>query len=88
MPCSTDAGNSSMRYSKPVRLSPEGNPFFLQLEAKKLYEYGKQKKYGKKIFKCLYSTPRLYATSCVGENSGNYKTCTRFRGTDYCDVNR
>jgi hypothetical protein len=25
------------------------SPFFLQLEAKKLYEYGKQKKYGKKM---------------------------------------
>jgi hypothetical protein len=25
------------------------SPFFLQLEAKKLYEYGKQKKYGEKM---------------------------------------
>jgi hypothetical protein len=38
-------------------------PFFLQLEAKKLYEYGKQKKYGEKmcvvvvvVVRCCLST--------------------------------
>ena len=31
------------------------SPFFLQLEAKKLYEYGKQKKYGQKMCRCLYN---------------------------------